>query len=149
MIHAPLYPPANPARVEGPLQIPPLAGARSNPLPSGRDGETAGEGGPLPSPAVDRGAATYLPVAAMEAVLAERMRQIHDFGHTPQADAELPLKQLPRAAARLLTAAIEDCQFQRGDWRKAARKHLARAGAMILAALDRLDAEPPEPEIDL
>lgn len=154
------------------LRIPPLAGARCiapQPvaIPKGEGAGHPGGGspcssarGPITVPAhlehsretgraTGAAAGTYLPVAAMEAVLAERMRQIHDFGHTPQSDAELPLKQLPRAAQRFLTEAIEDCHFQRGDWRKAARKHLVRAGAMILAALDRIEAEPPEEEIGL
>ncbi len=131
------------------------ARAAAQPLPSGRT-TGAAEQAPTcsaaklsahpeePRSGVSKDPSTYVPVAALEAVLAERMRQIHTFGHTPQADAELPLKQLPRAAQRFLTAAIEDCQFQRGDWRKAARKHLIRAAAMILAAIDRVEAEPEE-----
>ena len=129
--------------IDLPLQIPPLAGARCNapPIPSGRATGAGEEVSPLASsPATP----AFLPVASMEAVLAERARQIHHFGHTPEADTALPLKQLPREAARFVNMAIEDCQFQAGDWRKAARNHLVRAGAMILAAMDRIEAEPVE-----
>ena len=154
------------------LQIPPLGGARCNApqlttISQGEDaGHPAGASPLLTSPGIHSaipsgratGAATgaFVPVAAIEDVLAERApaawtavlderrRQIAKFGHTPQSDAALPLKQLPREAARFVNMAIEDCQFQRADWRTAARKHLIRAGAMILAAMDRIEAEPEE-----
>ena len=132
-------------------------------LPSGRATGAGEEGSPLPS-----SPATYAPVAAplvsmpaheavlaerapaaWSAVLDERRRQIAQFGHTPQADAALPLKQLPREAARFVSMAVEDCQFQREGWRIAARKHLVRAGAMILAAMDRIEAEPEQEDFAL
>lgn len=142
------------------LQIPPLAGARCNApqlttISQGEDaGHPAGASPLLTSPGIHSaipsgratGAATgaFVPVAAIEDVLAERHRQIAKFGHTPERDAALPLKQLPREAARFLNMAIEDCQFHREDWRTAARKHLIRAAAMILAAMDRIALEPED-----
>ena len=130
---------------------------------TGRTTGAGGEGGPLPSsPANAHSSDSLIPVPsrvegpssversrdapvegrAIEAVLAERTRQIAKFGHTPESDAALPLKQLPREAARFLTAAIEDVQYQRDAWRNHARRHLIRAAAMILAAMDRIEAEP-------
>lgn len=124
-------------RLAIPLQLPPLAGARSN-----DPGASQGADAVPPAPG-------FPPVApaggdSLEAVLVERRRQIEQFGHTPQADAALALAHLPKLARQFAADAIDDVQFQRGDWRRNARRHLARAGAMVLAAIDRLDAEPAD-----
>jgi len=82
-----------------------------------------------------------VPVRAMEDVLAERMRVILDFGHTPEKDLQLPLAWLPQEARNYLTDAIDEAH--RGPDRHAiARRKLIKAGALLLAAIDRLDAEP-------
>ncbi len=84
---------------------------------------------------------TGVPVRAMEDVLTERMRAIHDFGHTPEKDLQLPLAWLPREARNYLTDAIDEAR--RGSDRHAiARRKLLKAGSLLLAAIDRLDAEP-------
>ena len=130
-----------------PLLTPP---GNHSAIPSGRATGAAVEG-PIPpstaaNPAVYAEPVEWVPVASMEAVLAERIRQIARFGHTPESDAALPLRQLPREAARFLNAAIEDVQFHREGWRQHARRHLIRAAAMILAAMDRIEAEPEQPD---
>ena len=82
-------------------------------------------------------------------IVRERARQIEKFGHTAQRDAALPLAHLPKVARQLAHDAAEDCQFHRPDWRKHARRHLIAAAATILAALDRLDAEPEQQDFTL
>jgi hypothetical protein len=81
-----------------------------------------------------------VPVASMEAVMAQRTRQIAHFGHTPDKDLGLRPSVLPDRAIRYLVNAQEDLQFRRGEYRASARRHLAQAGAMVLAAIDYLDA---------
>lgn len=80
-----------------------------------------------------------VPVAAMEAAMAERTKQIA-LGHTPQADLRLDNpKQLPATAIRYLNLGIEDVQFHKGDWQTRAKRHFAQAAALALAAWDYID----------
>ena len=82
-----------------------------------------------------------VPVRAMEDVLAERMRVILDFGHTPEKDLQLPLAWLPQEARNYLTDAIDEAH--RGPDRHAiARRKLIKAGALLLAAI----VDPPAPD---
>lgn len=87
-------------------------------------------------------AQTYVPVAAMEAVMALRHKQIFHFGHTPAADRLLPLKHLPYEALNSARAVVEDIQFNRS--RSQMLRHATRSAAMLLAFIDRLLAEEAE-----
>lgn len=107
-------------------------------------GEAAAAGVPVqaPIPASIRPGApayTYVPVRAMEDILALRARQIHEFGHTPVQDLGLPRLQLPLAARQALSDAIEDMQFNKE--RGQIRRRLVKAAALIMATIDRIDNE--------
>lgn len=82
---------------------------------------------------------------AVERIAAMRAEQVERWGHTPDADLNLPLKVLPDRSIRKIVAAQEDMHFRRGDWRAQALKHLAQAGALLAAAIDRLEAEDADP----
>lgn len=74
------------------------------------------------------------------AVIRERVAQLDAHGHMPEADAELPLHALPHKALDYLQIALECTQGIRGQRDlPRARKKLAQAAALCLAALDRLD----------
>lgn len=78
--------------------------------------------------------------AAIDAIAAERWRQIDELGHTPQADAARPYRFLDAEAHRNLNYAREDVHYKKGDWQAHARRHLARAGALVLAMHDWIEA---------
>lgn len=89
------------------------------------------------------GTATFVPVAAMEAVLALRHQQIHQFGHTTAADLAAIERSGKRyhvaaMARRVLSDAIEDMQFNKGPAQ--IRRRLVKAAALTLAAIDAEDA---------
>lgn len=81
--------------------------------------------------------------SAMARVMAMRMDQIARWNHTPDDDLRLPLVTLPEHARSYVVAAVEDLQFggRSKKGRDRALHNLERAGAMILAAIDRLLAE--------
>lgn len=92
-----------------------------------------------------------VPVKAMEDVMAERTRQIVEFGHTAEADRETPLwahreftelgrRSFMRMIADHLSSAIEYASFGRGKHARA-RRYLVMTAALCLAAIDRIDAE--------
>lgn len=78
--------------------------------------------------------------AAIAAIAGERRRQIEEFGHTVERDLRLRPTALANQAMRYMVAVHEDLQFRRGEYRAAARRHAAQAGAMCLAIIDWLDA---------
>ncbi|WP_374414263.1 hypothetical protein [Novosphingobium colocasiae] len=99
------------------------------------------------------GARTFagVPVAAIEDVMQCRMRQIVEFGHTPERDREAALysprefdhhgqRSLVRAIAAQLASAIEYASFGRGKY-PIARRYLVKTAALCLAAIDWIDAE--------
>lgn len=119
----------------GPLSDEPLGTAA---------GQAALAGGPAPAPPQPDNKAPsqpmpYVPVRAVEDVLALRMRQIHEFGHTLEADRAAPLSHLPKEALATLRAVIEDIQFNKP--RAHMRRHALKAAAFLLAFVDRLDAD--------
>lgn len=88
-------------------------------------------------------AGDYVPVRAMEDVLALRHRQIHEFGHTLAADLTEIVRTGKRHAIAMkareaLRDAIEDMMFNKDPAQ--IRRRLAKAGALILAAIDAEDA---------
>ena len=81
------------------------------------------------------------PRHGLDAIFAERERQVERFGHDADHDAMLPLHHLPEKA-REFTAIACDCirgTVAHRDLARA-RKKLAEAGALCAAAIDRLDA---------
>lgn len=79
---------------------------------------------------------------ALESVLQCRLEQIEKWGHTPEKDRERPLRGFLVDIASLAQAAREDHQFHHNDDPARIRKRLVKLGALILATLDRIDAEP-------
>lgn len=73
---------------------------------------------------------------AMEAVLALRVRQIEEFGHTPESDAAAPLRHFAQELARAAQAFAEDVQFNKPTDHM--HRHLVKLGALALAAIDRV-----------
>lgn len=71
----------------------------------------------------------------------ERSRQV-SFGHDDNADAALHIAALPIKAREFLIIAIDrmTCARDRRDLPRARRK-LVQAGALVAAAIDRLDRE--------
>ena len=82
-----------------------------------------------------------VPVASIEDVITERVRQVKAFGHSPAADASYPLRHLPLQARAYLDAAMDEIQFRKPGWEARARRKLTQAGALALAAIDRFDME--------
>ena len=83
-----------------------------------------------------------LPIDGLALVLAERVRQIQKFGHTPQADAQVHPSQLFDATRRYAKATAEDINC--GAPRDTQLRHAVLATAMWLALVDRLMlTEPP------
>ncbi len=80
-------------------------------------------------------------VESVDAIIAERERQIVGFQHTAEQDALLPVCFLPKQARAYMEGAIDEMMFARSGWENRARRKLAKAGAFTLAALDRLAAE--------
>lgn len=83
--------------------------------------------------------------------MAARMEQIHKFGHTPAKDRDRQLwsprefdsqgeRSLMRAIAAQFSSAIEYAAYGHGKL-DVTRRNLVRTGALILAAIDWIDAE--------
>lgn len=78
---------------------------------------------------------------ALNAVLEARIEQIVKHGHTPAQDAAMPLKVLPHHARSMILDATD--LMDPGCRRNltVARRRIAKAAAMLLAAIDRIDVE--------
>lgn len=88
-------------------------------------------------------AGPFVPVKAMEDVLALRMRQIHDHGHSLDADRALIAQSgqrhaVAKLAQQALHDAIEDMMFNKDAAQ--IRRRLVKAAALVLAAIDAEDA---------
>lgn len=82
---------------------------------------------------------TYVPTAAMEAMLKVRHDQIFRFGHTLEADAERPLREFAVDLRSLAAAILEDVQFHKPA--DQLERHIVKLGAMAMAFFDRLQSE--------
>ena len=85
----------------------------------------------------------YVPVAAIEDVLALRQHQIDHFGHTTAADlaaiaASGKRYHVAQIARTALSDAIDDMQFNKDSTQ--IRRRLVKAAALTLAAIDAEDA---------
>lgn len=101
-------------------------------------GEGAGRGVTSPAGA----APSYVPVRAMEDVLALRHEQIHKHGHTPEADALKPLKWFAEDLLDRAKATHEGIRFNKGN--AVARLRLVKIAALAMAMIDRIDSEETE-----
>lgn len=81
----------------------------------------------------------FIPVRAMEQMLALRHEQIHRFGHTLQADRERPLQDFAHDIESLARAILEDAQFHKPADR--IRRRAIKLGALCMALADRLEGE--------
>lgn len=130
---------------EEPLQLPAFGVTGGKPLQMAPD-PAVGGGATSPADTIDyigERRIDYVPVRAMEDVLALRHRQIHEFGHTLAADlAEIDRTGKRHAIAmkarEALRDAIEDMMFNKDPAQ--IRRRLTKAGALILAAIDAEDA---------
>lgn len=84
-------------------------------------------------------AAGFVPVRAMEAVLAARVRQIEHFGHTPERDAAQPVEALLLPVTRYFKSTRESIACNAPL--ETTRRHAVQLAAMVLALIDRLDHE--------
>lgn len=86
-----------------------------------------------------RAARDHASTAVVIELLLARRDQIQRFGHTPEADRNLPLSFLPREARTRCNAMVEDIQFNRP--RAQLRRQAIKAAALLIAFIDRLDAD--------
>lgn len=78
---------------------------------------------------------------ALADVLAERIKQIDDRGHTLEADLALSLDALPRLVATYATIARDRATRGKQFTLPGARKKIIQAAALAIAAAERIDAE--------
>jgi hypothetical protein len=78
--------------------------------------------------------------AAVRQVLEMRLEQIVKHGHTPERDAELAMRHLPANARSMI---IDSMDLLEGPHRNlvVAKRRLAKAAAMLIAAIDRVSVE--------
>lgn len=85
------------------------------------------------------GAHSFVSQSALEAVLAMRVRQMEQYGHTPESDMSRPIADLVAATAPYLRYLREDVSCNAPL--AAMKKHAAALGAMALAIIDRIEGE--------
>ena len=82
---------------------------------------------------------------AVKAVLEARIAPVVKHGHTPANDANVPLKILPAHARSMIIDTMDLLDGPPGRLPAhnltVARRRLAKAAAMLLAAIDRVDVE--------
>ena len=103
----------------------------SRPREAGAVAGGTGEPGPVPPP--------YVPVRAMEDILALRAEQIVRYGHTSESDAERPMALFALDLRDRAKAIHEALQFHQGA--DILRKRLVRTAALCMAMIDKIDAE--------
>lgn len=72
-------------------------------------------------------------------MLAVRHQQIHQFGHTLEADRARPIMDWARDIESAARAIVEDAQFHKPAER--IRKRAIKLGALLMAFADRLEGE--------
>lgn len=79
-----------------------------------------------------------LDAAIMDEALAERMRQIATFNHTPQADDALSIRQI----VQLVDAQMQGARDYSATVRhELTRRYLVKTMATAMAAIERIDRE--------
>lgn len=100
----------------------------------------AGSTLPLEAPRALPAADTeFVPVRAMEDIMAARHEQIFTHGHTPDRDIDLPLGHFAGQLRRRTNDIVEDVSCH--QHRDIIRRRLVRLGAIAMAMIDRIDAE--------
>lgn len=84
-------------------------------------------------------AVTYVPLRAMEDVMAMRADQIFKHGHTAESDAAVPVRDFARQIHTRGIRIYETVQFNQGN--AALRRRIIALAALCLAAIDRIDSE--------
>lgn len=127
MIHDPAFPPPNePLGSHQAMAAAPVAPVDAFDPPASAGASLAPEAG-------------FVPVRAMEAVLAARVRQIDQFGHTPARDAAQSVDALLIPVARYFKSTRENLACNAPL--ETTRRHAVQLGAMVLALIDRIDHE--------
>jgi hypothetical protein len=124
--------------IPAPVGIP----AQDEPFGSGvriGAGEEVQSPSPAPNASPDYMPPDYVPVAAMEAMLALRHQQIHTHGHTPEADRQQPLQHFAKELENTARAILESVQFNKPL--DLTRRRTVKLGALAMALIDRIDAE--------
>lgn len=85
------------------------------------------------------GAPSFVSQAAMEAILAMRVRQMEQYGHTPEADMTRPIGDLIHGTGRYMRRLREDvsCNAPLDSM----ERNAIALGAMALALIDRIQGE--------
>lgn len=76
---------------------------------------------------------------AMRAVIEARIEQVVKHGHTPEGDADRPLRLLPNNARQMILDTLDLLDPGGRQNLVVGRRRLARAAALLLAAIDRVD----------
>ncbi len=112
------------------------------PLPFGSH-QTENAAAPAPEgaahPAEPSGASSCVSRSAMEQLLAMRLRQMEQYGHTPDADMARPISDLVAAMNPYTRYLREDITCHAPL--VTIKKHAAALGAMCLALIDRVEGE--------
>lgn len=81
----------------------------------------------------------FVPVRAMEDVMAVRAEQIFVHGHTAETDAAMPLRFFARELVNSASAIEETVQFNKPL--AILRRRVVKHAAMCLAMIDRIDMQ--------
>jgi hypothetical protein len=84
-------------------------------------------------------APAIFPPPSIVSIVADRQRQVDEWGHTPAGDARQSLMQLPILAREVIGGVIDDIQFHKPHAQM--RRRAVKAAALLVAFIDRLDAE--------
>ena len=128
MKHTPIPRPSGSHRAPEPQQ-----GARA------QAGDAAGN-----APSTQAPAASFVSRAMLD-IAAARADQLR-FGHTPEADRAKPVDDMAREISRRATIVREDAQFNYP--RPVIRRHAVALAALLVALVDRLDADEEAADAD-
>ena len=126
------------------LVLPPLAVLRGAHRPRTRASDNPQPASAAAAPTCDPGAAAVSP--ALAAIVQQRTAQIERWGHTPEKDREQPigpfLNHILHELHSYAIAAADDHRARAGL--PQIRKRMAKLGALAMATIERIDAEPAE-----
>lgn len=140
------------------LADPPRNGEGDHPEPSARDGGGAEAERPSPAPSPEPKHVTITTndfaflrdSKALSAFVIRRMEQLTRYGHSPSKDLQLPLHTLPREAYGRVQASLDHIGWDgahSAEKLNHALRNIEIAGALLLAAHDRISAEIAKAEL--
>lgn len=97
--------------------------------------------GPASAPSAADGT-SFVPVRAMEDIMAARHEQIFTHGHTPEGDLLLTLDHFGKELRRRILEITEGVSCNQS--RDVIRRRLVKLGAFTMAMIDRIDGEQAE-----